>query len=60
MKTLITFTLAISFAFLAQSCQRLRQKQQRQESKGAYKSITVPEPKPASEVNFSDASNHTP
>jgi hypothetical protein len=60
MKTLITLThfiTAITCLFLVQSCQRPAEKRQR---KGGYKAATVPVPKPAHDVDFSEKAQANP
>jgi hypothetical protein len=57
MRTLITLSLAFSFVFVANACQRSATKQQ---EKQPYQQVTVPEPKPAGDVNFSTESKKVP
>jgi hypothetical protein len=57
MRTLITLSLSISFIFAVNACQRSAKKRQ---EKPLYPQVTVPEPKPASDVKFSEEAKSTP
>ena len=57
MRTFITLSISISFVFAANACQRSAKKRQ---EKQLYPQVTVPEPKPASHVNFSEEAKTSP
>jgi hypothetical protein len=57
MRTLITLSLSVGFVFIANACQRSVKKRQ---DENPYPQVTVPEPKPASDVKFSEESKSTP